>query len=410
MNHAGMAVTLLGVSSCPSGAVRSRRHDLPGGPGCANRAGRAIMADMSDADTGATDAIPDEITLLVPLLIAALDTLATIARRMHPPRLAALAELIGDQDAVLDEALQRLREASVPSRWSSVRDQLTESAGLTLSACAGLRRAAASPAGPGGAFRALGDYTRAVEALYPLSAGLPAIGRWFLNPPQRYDDGLLERLAQDPAPGTGVRHVGNERGTRGGYSVYVPEYLDPATPVPLVMALHGGSGHGRRFLWTWIREARGRGLIVVAPTSTGDTWSLHDPDTDTGHIERILELTRSQWNIDPGRMLLTGMSDGGTFTLISGLIETSPFTHLAPVAASFHPLLLEISDPSRTTGLPVYLIHGVRDWMFPIQIGRAANTALSRAGARVRYREIRDLSHTYPAEENELIIDWLDGQ
>jgi phospholipase/carboxylesterase len=368
------------------------------------------MAVMSDAGTDAADAVPDEVTLLVPLLTGTLDTLATIARRMHPPRLAALAELIGDQDAVLGEALERFRAAPWPARWGSVRDQLGESADLALSACAGLRQAALSPAGPGGAFRALGDYTRAVAALYPLSAELPAIGRWFLNPPQRYDDELLARLRQPPAPGTGVQHVANERGTRGGFSVYVPEYLDPATPVPLVMALHGGSGHGRSFLWTWIREARGRGLIVVAPTSTGSTWSLSDPDVDTLHLERILELIRSRWSIDPERILLTGMSDGGTFSLISGLIETSPFTHLAPASASFHPLLLEISDPSRTTGLPVYLMHGVRDWMFPIQIARAANVALSRAGAQVRYREIRDLSHTYPTEENELIIDWLQGQ
>jgi phospholipase/carboxylesterase len=221
---------------------------------------------------------------------------------------------------------------------------------------------------------------------------------------------LLERLRQRPHPGTGVRHVRNDRGTRGGFSVCVPEYLDPATPAPLVMALHGGSGHGRAFLWTWIREARGRGLIVVAPTSTGSTWSLADPDADIRHLHRVLELIRSQRSIDPERMLLTGISDGGTFTLLSGLTETSPFPHLAPVAASFHPILMAISDPSRTAGLPIYLIHGAQDWMFPVQVARTARDVLRSAGAHVRYREIRDLSHTYPTEENELIIDWLRAQ
>ena len=104
------------------------------------------------------------------------------------------------------------------------------------------------------------------------------------------------------------------------------------------------------------------------------------------------------------------MSDGGTFTLMSGVTETSPFTHLAPIAASFHPVLLMISDPSRMAGLPVYLIHGVLDWMFPVDVAREASNALSSAGARVEYREIPDLSHTYPTEENELIIDWLLGR
>ena len=368
------------------------------------------MAVMSDSAADAPDAGLAEIALVVGRLTGTLDTLAAIARNMHPPRITALAGLIGDQDAALDEAVQRLRAAPPPPRLSSVPDQLGESAGLALIACASLREAALAPGWPGGIFRALGHYTRAVEALYPLSAVLPAVGRWFLNPPQRDDAELLERLRQRPVPGAGVVHTRNERGTRGGFSVYVPEYLDPATPVPLVMALHGGSGHGRAFLWTWIKEARGRGLIVVAPTSTGDTWSLADPDVDIMHLDGILGLVRSQWSIDPGRMLLTGISDGGTFTLLSGLIETSPFTHLAPVAAGFHPILMDISDPARTAGLPIYLIHGALDWMFPVQVARTARNVLSSAGARVHYREIRDLSHTYPTEENELIIDWLQGQ
>jgi phospholipase/carboxylesterase len=365
------------------------------------------MAVMSDSGSDAPDAGLDAVALVLARLTGTLDTLAAIARSMHPPRITALAGLLGDQDAALDEAVQRFRAAPLPPQLSSFRDQLGESALLALLACAGLREAALTPGWPGGPFRALGHYTRAVEALYPLSAVLPSIGRWFLNPPQRDDAELLERLRQRPAPGAGVRHIRNERGTRGGFSVYVPEYLDPATPVPLVMALHGGSGHGRAFLWTWIREARGRGLIVVAPTSTGDTWSLSEPDVDIMHLERILELIRSEWSIDPARRLLTGISDGGTFTLLSGLIETSPFTHLAPIAATFHPILLDISDPSRTDGLPVYLIHGTLDWMFPVEVARTASSVLSSAGARVHYREIRDLSHTYPTEENELIIDWL---
>jgi hypothetical protein len=33
---------------------------------------------------------------------------------------------------------------------------------------------------------------------------------------------------------------------------------------------------------------------------------------------------RERWNIDPDHMLLTGMSDGGTFTLLSGLAEDFP--------------------------------------------------------------------------------------
>jgi phospholipase/carboxylesterase len=368
------------------------------------------MTVMTDSATDAPDPVPAEVALVVARLTGTLDTLAAIARGMHPPRISALAGMIGDQDAHLEEAVRRLRAAPPPAGPADVTGQLAESAGLAVTACAGLREAALMPGWMGGSFRALGQYTRAVEALYPLSDVLPDVGRWFLNPRQRDDGPLRERLARRPAAGAGVRHTRNERGTRGGFSVYVPEYLDPAAPVPLVVALHGGSGHGRAFLWTWIREARGRGLIVVAATATGDTWSLSEPDVDIAHLQRITELIRSEWTIDPARMLLTGISDGGTFTLLSGLMESSPFSHLAPVAAGFHPILMDISDPSRTAGLPVYLVHGALDWMFPVQVARTASRVLSAAGARVRYRELGDLSHTYPAEENDLIIDWLHGR
>ena len=62
-------------------------------------------------------------------------------------------------------------------------------------------------------------------------------------------------------------------------------------------------------------------------------------DTDTPNLMRILEQVRSRWNIDATKMLLTGMSDGGTFCYVSGLESGSPFTHLAPVSATFHPLM-----------------------------------------------------------------------
>jgi phospholipase/carboxylesterase len=216
---------------------------------------------------------------------------------------------------------------------------------------------------------------------------------------------LSEAARQDGRGGVG--HVANETSERGGFSVYVPEDYDDARAYPLVMALHGGSGHGLLFLWSWLREARGRDVILVAPTAVGDTWSLMEPQVDSGNLGVVLDAVGQRWRVDRSRLLLTGMSDGGTFTLLSGLDDGSPFTHLAPVAASFHPLLLTMTDPRRVKGLPVYLVHGALDWMFPVANARTAQRALAMAGAKVVYREIADLSHAYPREENSGMLDWL---
>jgi phospholipase/carboxylesterase len=80
------------------------------------------------------------------------------------------------------------------------------------------------------------------------------------------------------------------------------------------------------------------------------------------------------------------------------------------VAASFHPLLLTMAEPRRVTGLQVYLVHGALDWMFPVSIARTAQRALTAAGAAVTYREIADLSHAYPRDENSGMLDWFLAQ
>jgi phospholipase/carboxylesterase len=101
------------------------------------------------------------------------------------------------------------------------------------------------------------------------------------------------------------------------------------------------------------------------------------------------------------------MSDGGTFTLLSGLAEDSPFTHLAPVAASFHPMLLAMTSPQRLTGLPIHLTHGAQDWMFSVGTARTAYRSLAAAGAAITYREIADLSHAYPRDGQGEVLDWF---
>ena len=70
-------------------------------------------------------------------------------------------------------------------------------------------------------------------------------------------------------------------------------------------------------------------------------------------------------------------------------------------------MLAGFADPARMTGLPIHIVHGALDWMFPVDMARAAARQLTQAGAAVTYVEIDDLSHTYPREANARILDWL---
>jgi phospholipase/carboxylesterase len=257
-------------------------------------------------------------------------------------------------------------------------------------------------------YRGLRHVPASLSALYPLAGILPSVNRFFLEPGVRDDPASQQRfLLRDILDNAGVLHVGNAVGERGGFSLYVPEDYDPEVALPLVVALHGGGGDGSRFLWTWLNAARSFGAIVAAPSSIGDTWAISSEDVDTSNLEGIVSFVREEWNIDPGRILLTGMSDGGTFAWLAGLQADSPFTHLAPVSTAFHPMFLEMADADRVRGLPVFLVHGAFDWMFPVQGARQMKQALSAMGAEVTYREIEDLSHAYPREINGEILRWL---
>ena len=121
------------------------------------------------------------------------------------------------------------------------------------------------------------------------------------------------------------------------------------------------------------------------------------PEVDAANIAAILDYVGEHWNLERRQILLTGMSDGGTFAYLAGLTKAASFSHLAPISASFQPMLLQFLDQQRLQEVPIYLTHGAEDWMFPIDVARTANAALTAAGARVEYREISDLSHAYPS-------------
>jgi phospholipase/carboxylesterase len=354
-----------------------------------------------------SEAVIDDIVAVLPPLLQSLEALSFVARHLNPPDFGRVMHAIGTPDEDLHAARAKLGEW--PEDFADLRAALDTAGDAALSAFSGLRAVQHGEGDLVSVFKALRYTPRALEALYPLTQKFPPVSDFFLDPSLREDEEFNARFAQALAANTGVTHDHNEPGSRGGFSLYVPEYYTPDRAWPLVMALHGGSGNGRNFLWSWLRDARSFGAILIAPTAVGPTWALMGDDADTPNLSRILESVRSRWNVDPARMLLTGMSDGGTFCHVTGLDGASPFTHLAPVASTFHPLMAETADADRLRGLPIFLVHGKLDWMFPVQVARQTREALSAAGAEVTYREIDDLSHTYPREINAELLRWLSG-
>ena len=352
--------------------------------------------------------------LLAPLLVT-LERVGWVQRHLYPPLTPRLAEALAPCSEEMAGPLNAVEALACPDDLRFTRDPLVDAARQTIELLAIFVEAAQPPGDPMGLYRALRRFARVQETLYPLAPVFEPLSRWFLEPARRDDDALVASLLaaalrDDDGRQTGVLHASNGRDDRGGFSLYVPEQSDGRKPMPLVVALHGGHGHGRDFLWAWLREARSREALVLSPTSRDRTWSIMGgDDVDAEPLREMVESVASRYPVDRARILLTGMSDGATYALLCGLREGMPFTHLAPLCGVLDPMLLANGDLARARGKPVYLVHGALDWMFPIYTAHLARQALTAAGARLVYREVEDLSHTYPRDENPRILDWLAG-
>ena len=88
---------------------------------------------------------PDVMAAIVGLLTHLLDTLdalGEVARRLHPPRLRALAQSVRAPAAALGTATRAFARAEWPEHLLGFRDQMLPAAEAALQACEGLQEAA----------------------------------------------------------------------------------------------------------------------------------------------------------------------------------------------------------------------------------------------------------------------------
>jgi phospholipase/carboxylesterase len=376
---------------------------------------------------------PEEVAYLRAVLAAsavaadALLAMERVAELLAPERSAALAAEI---EARCGDALAAARAAlaAAPAPADLVRfDEIFAAAFRHTDECVGFF--ASFPRAPAAEripriLAALHHHAQAQEHFYGIRALLPPLREyWGADQPRpetadappesaaamtattegRAASVLPPTASDVPPPHAPLLRVG-AGGRHGGFSAYIPEQYDPARAWPLIVALHGGSGNGRDFLWTWVREAKARGHLVVAPTAVDSTWAEEDAEG----LVQILDWLATRFHVATDRVLLTGLSDGGTFTLLYGLAHRERFRALAPLCGVFHPLNAANGNLERARGTPIYLVHGARDFLFPVAYAHFTRDVLVEAGADLHYRELPELSHTYPRSENAAILAWFE--
>jgi hypothetical protein len=123
---------------------------------------------------------------------------------------------------------------------------------------------------------------------------------------------------------------------------------------------------------------------------------------------------RRKYHIDPNRIFLTGMSNGGIGTWLIGMHHAHLFAGLAPMASGLDRVLLPFLENLRNT--PVYIIHGAKDQVMPVELSRSIVRELEALGyPHVVYREHEREhpiagGHYFPQEELPDLVAWLNGQ
>jgi predicted peptidase len=198
-----------------------------------------------------------------------------------------------------------------------------------------------------------------------------------------------QQVEKEPAAPSRIQTDTLQPGNRR-YTIAVPADYSGDRPVPLVLALHyGGHGtpyYGRSFLTGLVEPAlRELGAIIVAPDCTGSDWTQPDSEQD---VLDLLDHIETTYTVDPDKTLVTGYSMGGIGTWYLAARHQDRFAAALPMAATPPSSAVEAA-----WDIPLYVIHGSQDELFPLRSTETAVDRLATVGVAVELVVVDDVSH-----------------
>ncbi len=200
----------------------------------------------------------------------------------------------------------------------------------------------------------------------------------------------------------GTESIKIENETRT-FRLVVPNTIDLSKPVPLVIAFHGMLIDGKDVMPKYSRlneTAKEKRFIIAFPEAVGRSWGIA-PDkvkSDIAFFDALLAQVSAGYKIDPDRVFVLGMSNGGYFAHLIGKERSQT---VAAVASHSGPLGLQTLLGVRADRkFPVLIIHGDEDPIFPIEFARENRDKYQREGHEVKYVELKGQGHMWAAKVN----------
>jgi polyhydroxybutyrate depolymerase len=178
------------------------------------------------------------------------------------------------------------------------------------------------------------------------------------------------------------------------YLLHLPETAEPggskadrSERLPLVMVLHGGGGNAANAarMSGMSAIADRENFLVVYPNGSGRlrramlTWNagnccgkaLDDQVDDVGFLNAVIDDVAQRHRIDPRRVYVTGLSNGGMMAYRLGCETPDRFAAIAPVAGAMN------VECRPSVPLSVIAFHGTADEHVPYA-GGAPTTSVDR--------------------------------
>lgn len=198
------------------------------------------------------------------------------------------------------------------------------------------------------------------------------------------------------------------------YRLVVPKTVDLAKPAPLVIAFHGMLIDSKDVMpkYTKLNATAEKDKFIIAyPEAIGKSWGLA-PDkvqSDLAFFDAILAKLNADYRIDPERVYVLGMSNGGYFAHLVGKERSKT---VAAVASHSGPLGLQTLLGVRAERkFPVLIIHGDQDRIMPVDWARENRDKYMKEGHEVKYVELPGAGHVWGtgADINATIWQFFDA-
>jgi predicted peptidase len=125
-------------------------------------------------------------------------------------------------------------------------------------------------------------------------------------------------------------------------------------------------------------------------------------------IQGLLSLATTFWPIDFGKIVATGYSNGGNASWLMAEVASNVFSASIPMASSYD--ISVTATTSRKMNIPMYVIHGENDELFPIEVTKKWVDESIEAGSDITFVQADNLTHFKPCDYVPYVKDaviWL---